>query len=98
MINLAEETIINAPVEKVYKFLANFDKLYKTCHPDHVFCFTLKGKIDKPGSLVHFLEFVGKFPLYLPIRITEVIPNKLLEAEIAPPFHFLKNRHWRIQV
>ena len=91
MINIIEETIIGAPVEKVYKFMCNFDVLYKDWHPkSHIFCQTLYGSIDKPGSIVHFLEILGWLPLYLPVQITKVIPNQILEAEGIFPLSLLK--------
>jgi hypothetical protein len=91
MITFKDETIINAPPERVFWFLTNIDKLYKEWHPkDHVFCHTLYKSLDQKGSIVHFFEWIGGFPLYLVALTTKVEKNHYIEYVPVFPLSLLK--------
>ena len=90
MIILRDETIIKTSPEKIYYFLTHIDKKYKIWHPkDHVFCQTLFGSIDKKGGVIHFFEWVGRFPLYLIAQTSSVEINSYLEMVLVFPFSLL---------
>jgi len=91
MISFKDETIIMAPPERVYHFLTHIDTLYKQWHTkDHVFCRVLYGSIDKKGSVMHFFEWVGRFPLYLIAKTTKAEKNSYLEYAPVFPLSLLK--------
>jgi len=91
MIYFKDETIIKASPERVYYFLTHIDKLYKQWHPkDHVFLHAIYGAIDKMGSIVHFFEWINRFPLYLVVQTTKVEKNNYLEYGLVFPFSLLK--------
>ena len=91
MIQIQEETIIDAYPSAVFGFLTSIDVLYKIWHPkDHIFCRTISGSLSKIGCRFHFLEIIGSFPLYLTVKITKVKENEYLEYMPAFPFSLLK--------
>lgn len=91
MILFKDETIITASPETVYYFLTHIDKLYKQWHPkDHVFCSTLYGSLDKKGSIIHFFEWIGRFPLYFIAKTTKAEKNSYLEYVPIFPLSLLK--------
>ena len=91
MVKITEETIIDAPARSVFGFLTHVDLLYKTWHrKDHVFYKALVGTLDKKRCIIHFYEFINKFPIYLIVRVTELKNNELIEYRPIFPFSWLK--------
>ena len=91
MIQYRDETIINASPERVFWFLTNIDKLYKEWHmKDHVFCHTLFGSLDKKGSIIHFFEWVGGFPLYLIAQTSKMEKDHYIEYVPVFPLSLLR--------
>lgn len=91
MIQFRDETTIMASPDKVYYFLTHIDKLYKEWHPrDHVFCHVIYGSLSRKGSIVHFFEWIGGFPLYLVAQTTKVEENRYLEYVPVFPFSLLR--------
>jgi hypothetical protein len=91
MIHFRDETIIESSPERVFYFLTHINKLYKIWHPrDHVFCHVLSGSMEKENSIIHFFEWVGKFPLYLIAQTVKVKRNCYLEYVPVFPFSLLR--------
>lgn len=91
MITLKEETFINAPAKSVFGFLTHIDLLYKTWHPkDHVFCKTISGTLSKKGCVFHFLEVIGRFPIYSIVKVSELKSDEYIEYSPIFPFSLLR--------
>ena len=91
MIRFTDETIINASSDKVFYFLTHIDRLYKKWHSkDHIFCHALIGSLDRKGSMVHFFEWIGHFPLYLIAQISKVDKDHYIEYLPVFPFSLLR--------
>ena len=91
MISITEETTVDVPAKDVFNFLVSIDSLYKIWHPkDHIFCRVLSGSLSKKGCRFHFLEIIGRFPLYLTAKVTDVRENEYLEYVPAFPFSLLQ--------
>lgn len=99
MITIQEETFINAPAKSVFGFLTHMDLLYKTWHrKDHVFCKIISGTLAKKGCILHFLEVIGGFPLYLIVKVTDVKDNEYIEYAPMFPFSLLKSGKGYFQI
>ena len=91
MFTLKDETIIYATPKAIFDYLTNVDTLYKSWHPrDHIFFRALKGDLKTEGSIVHFLEWLGRFPLYGVARISKIESDRYIEYELPYPFSRLK--------
>lgn len=90
MIQISEKTTINSSAASVFDFITRIDSLYKIWHPkDHVFCKTISGSLKEKGSIFHFLEIIGKFPLYLIVKVTELEKDRYIAYKPIFPLSLL---------
>jgi len=77
MIKIEKSTIMNRPVEEVWKFISNVENIPKWNRG------TRKGKVTSDGSIgvgstVQYLrQFLG-LQMLVKLRVSEYVPNKMI--------------------
>ena len=76
-LTLEDSVEIKTTPEKVWEFLANMDRNYKTWHPqDHILFRWIKGKPMEEGSTIYAEEAVGGKMIKGKVTCGDVIPNR----------------------
>jgi hypothetical protein len=69
---LQEETLIEAPPERIFEFFARMGENYVAWHPEHVAFRWRKGKGLEPGVEFYFEEYIGGKLLKNTVRFTKI--------------------------
>jgi len=78
---LQDETLIEAPPERIFAFFALMEDNYVAWHPDHLSFRWTKGKGLAPGVEFHFEERVAGKLLEKTVRFTKIVPGRIIEFE-----------------
>lgn len=93
---LEDQTVIDAPPERIFDFFEHMDENYLAWHPDHVAFRWTKGRGLHPGVEFAFEETVGGKLMDKTVRFTRIDPLRTIEFEptwwlmrlIVPRFRF----------
>lgn len=92
MINLKDTIEVKARPEEVFAWLTQRmrDKeSYRAWHPDHVDIRWIKGEPLQEGSIVYAEEYLHGDLHKLKLRITRIVPNRLIEYRSVFPMSLL---------
>ena len=92
MIELKDSIEVEAPAEKVFEWLCQRmrDKeSYRAWHPDHVDIRWIKGEPLREGSVLYAEEYVHGYLHKLKLRITKIVPNRVIEYRFLFPLSIL---------
>lgn len=78
---LADQTFIETPPEKIFRFFEEMDQNYTNWHPDHLAFKWTKGKCLKPGVEFYFEEYIGGKLMKKAVRFTKIEPYRYIEFE-----------------
>jgi hypothetical protein len=78
---LQDETLIEAPPERIFEFFARMGENYVAWHPDHVAFRWTKGNGLEPGVEFYFEEQIGGKLLEKTVRFTKIEPGRYIEFE-----------------
>jgi hypothetical protein len=78
---LKDETLIEAPPERIFESFARMGENYAAWHPDRVAFRWTKGKGLEPGVELHFEEYIGGKLLKKTVRFTKIEPGRHIEFE-----------------
>jgi uncharacterized protein YndB with AHSA1/START domain len=99
MIEIEDSIEINVPAEKVFEWLTNLrdSETYRTWHPDHVSLRWIKGEPFREGSVVYAEEYLHGKLHKLKFVGTKMVPNRLIEYQLAFPLSFLSKSSFIIE-
>ena len=92
MIELVDSIEVEAPAERVFEWLCQRmrDKeSYRAWHPDHVDIRWIKGGPLQEGSVLYAEEYVHGYLHKLKLRITKIVPNRVIEYRFLFPLSIL---------
>lgn len=78
---LKDQTLIEAPPERVFEFFEHMRENYVAWHPDHVAFRWTKGEGLTPGVEFYFEEYIGGKLLKKTVRFTRIEPGRYIEFE-----------------
>ena len=92
MITLKDSIEVEAPPEKVFEWLVQRLTDKEAClawHPDHVELRWIKGEPLQEGSILYAEEYIHGRLYRLKLRVTKVVPNRVIEYRSLFPFSIL---------
>ena len=92
MITITDSIEIEATPEQVFDWLVERFKgkdSNQTRHPDHVDIRWIKGESLQEGSIVYAEEYLHGRLYRLKLRVTKVVPNRVIEYKSLFPFSIL---------
>jgi hypothetical protein len=78
---LEDQTLIEAPPERIYAFFEDMGENYADWHPDHVAFRWTEGKGLEPGVEFYFEERIAGKLLKKTVRFTRIEPGRYIEFE-----------------
>ncbi len=89
---LKDSVEIHASPEKVWEWLSKFSEHYCDWHPAHIKAFWESGEPNEVGSILYTEEKVGSHNLKMIIKISKIIPNRLIEFKTVKSLRFIVPR------
>ena len=92
MITLKDSIEVKATPEKVFEWLVQRLTDKEAClawHPDHVDLRWIKGEPLQEGSILYAEEYLHGRLYRLKLRVTKVVPNRVIEYRSLFPFSIL---------